>query len=156
MHIRKANKYLRDVVVKHQCVPFRRYNGGVGRCAQVSWKLTRNIYGIMILWRNQFLTWCHPVALMTILGHLWNKDETNLLNLSNLCQWCGSHVAWNFSDRWLCVFRPSSLVGLRAVGPRKVQSFSCTCSKTQRATLSSRWVIECTSAPKMFVKPSSY
>lgn len=35
MHIRKANKYLRDVVVKHQCVPFRRYNGGVGRCAQV-------------------------------------------------------------------------------------------------------------------------
>uniref|UniRef100_A0A3Q1B8F8 Large ribosomal subunit protein uL22 n=1 Tax=Amphiprion ocellaris TaxID=80972 RepID=A0A3Q1B8F8_AMPOC len=34
MHIRKANKYLRDVMVKHQCVPFRRYNGGVGRCAQ--------------------------------------------------------------------------------------------------------------------------
>uniref|UniRef100_A0A8C7X356 Large ribosomal subunit protein uL22 n=1 Tax=Oryzias sinensis TaxID=183150 RepID=A0A8C7X356_9TELE len=34
MHIRKANKYLRDVVVKRQCVPFRRYNGGVGRCAQ--------------------------------------------------------------------------------------------------------------------------
>lgn len=35
MHIRKANKYLRDVMVQHQCVPFRRYNGGVGRCAQV-------------------------------------------------------------------------------------------------------------------------
>ncbi|KAI4893190.1 hypothetical protein NFI96_018507 [Prochilodus magdalenae] len=34
MHIRKATKYLKDVVVKHQCVPFRRYNGGVGRCAQ--------------------------------------------------------------------------------------------------------------------------
>merc|ERR1711980_48043 len=34
MHIRKANKYLRDVIVKHQCVPFRRYNGGVGHCAQ--------------------------------------------------------------------------------------------------------------------------
>merc|ERR1711964_539936 len=34
MHIRKANKYLRDVCVKKQCVPFRRYNGGVGRCAQ--------------------------------------------------------------------------------------------------------------------------
>merc|ERR1711962_920823 len=34
MHIRKANKYLRDVCVKRQCVPFRRYNGGVGRCAQ--------------------------------------------------------------------------------------------------------------------------
>uniref|UniRef100_A0AAZ3R1Z9 Large ribosomal subunit protein uL22 n=1 Tax=Oncorhynchus tshawytscha TaxID=74940 RepID=A0AAZ3R1Z9_ONCTS len=34
MHIRKATKYLKDVTVKHQCVPFRRYNGGVGRCAQ--------------------------------------------------------------------------------------------------------------------------
>ncbi|KAL2099875.1 hypothetical protein ACEWY4_004269 [Coilia grayii] len=34
MHIRKATKYLKDVVIKHQCVPFRRYNGGVGRCAQ--------------------------------------------------------------------------------------------------------------------------
>uniref|UniRef100_A0AAY4EGM6 Large ribosomal subunit protein uL22 n=1 Tax=Denticeps clupeoides TaxID=299321 RepID=A0AAY4EGM6_9TELE len=34
MHIRKATKYLKDVVVKRQCVPFRRYNGGVGRCAQ--------------------------------------------------------------------------------------------------------------------------
>uniref|UniRef100_A0A3P8UZ45 Large ribosomal subunit protein uL22 n=1 Tax=Cynoglossus semilaevis TaxID=244447 RepID=A0A3P8UZ45_CYNSE len=30
MHIGKANKYLRDVAVKHQRVPSRRYNGGVG------------------------------------------------------------------------------------------------------------------------------
>ena len=34
MHIRKANKYLKDVTLKKQCVPFRRYNGGAGRCAQ--------------------------------------------------------------------------------------------------------------------------
>uniref|UniRef100_A0AAZ3NUK2 Large ribosomal subunit protein uL22 n=1 Tax=Oncorhynchus tshawytscha TaxID=74940 RepID=A0AAZ3NUK2_ONCTS len=34
MHIRKATKYLKDVTIKHQCVPFRRYNGGVSRCAQ--------------------------------------------------------------------------------------------------------------------------
>ncbi|XDC53946.1 hypothetical protein R6Z07M_005128 [Ovis aries] len=34
MHIRKATKYLKDVTLKKQCVPFRRYNGGVGRCAQ--------------------------------------------------------------------------------------------------------------------------
>ena len=33
MHIRKATKYLKDVTLKKQCVPFRR-NGGVGRCAQ--------------------------------------------------------------------------------------------------------------------------
>ena len=34
MHIRKATKYLKDVTLKKQCVPFRWYNGGVGRCAQ--------------------------------------------------------------------------------------------------------------------------
>ncbi|XP_033716321.2 large ribosomal subunit protein uL22-like, partial [Tursiops truncatus] len=33
-HIRKATKYLKDVTLKKPCVPFRRYNGGVGRCAQ--------------------------------------------------------------------------------------------------------------------------
>ncbi|XP_057400815.1 60S ribosomal protein L17-like [Balaenoptera acutorostrata] len=34
MQIRKATKYVKDVTSKKQCVPFRRYNGGVGRCAQ--------------------------------------------------------------------------------------------------------------------------
>uniref|UniRef100_A0A2K5DKT7 Large ribosomal subunit protein uL22 n=1 Tax=Aotus nancymaae TaxID=37293 RepID=A0A2K5DKT7_AOTNA len=34
MHIRKATKYLKDVTLQKQYVPFRRYNGGVGRCAQ--------------------------------------------------------------------------------------------------------------------------
>ena len=34
MCIYKATKYLKDVTLKKQCVPFRRYNGGVGRCAQ--------------------------------------------------------------------------------------------------------------------------
>lgn len=35
MHIRKANKYLKDVVAKKQIIPFLRFNGGVGRKAQV-------------------------------------------------------------------------------------------------------------------------
>ena len=34
MHIQKGTKYLKDVTLKKQRVPFRRYNGGVGRCAQ--------------------------------------------------------------------------------------------------------------------------
>ncbi|VCW72292.1 unnamed protein product [Gulo gulo] len=34
MHIQKATMYLKDVTLHKQCVPFRRYNGGVGRCAQ--------------------------------------------------------------------------------------------------------------------------
>ena len=36
MHLKKALRYLRDVIDKKQIVPFRRYNGGVGRKAQVS------------------------------------------------------------------------------------------------------------------------
>ena len=34
MHIHRATKYLKDVTLKKQCVPFWQYNGGVGRCAQ--------------------------------------------------------------------------------------------------------------------------
>ena len=34
MHIQKATKYLKDVTLKKQCVPFRHYNGAAGRCAQ--------------------------------------------------------------------------------------------------------------------------
>ncbi|XP_041625427.1 60S ribosomal protein L17-like [Vulpes lagopus] len=34
MHIRRATKYLKDVTLQKQRVPFHRYNGGVGRCAQ--------------------------------------------------------------------------------------------------------------------------
>ncbi|XP_036012036.1 60S ribosomal protein L17-like [Mus musculus] len=34
MHILKATKYLKDVTLKKQCVPFWRYNGRAGRCAQ--------------------------------------------------------------------------------------------------------------------------
>lgn len=35
MHLRRAVSYLKAVTMKKECVPFRRYNGGVGRCAQV-------------------------------------------------------------------------------------------------------------------------
>jgi len=34
MHLRKAVRYLKDVMAKKQIVPFRRYRGGVGRKAQ--------------------------------------------------------------------------------------------------------------------------
>lgn len=36
MHLKKALQYLRDVIDKKQIIPFRRFNGGVGRKAQVS------------------------------------------------------------------------------------------------------------------------
>lgn len=34
MALRRAQKYLKNVVEHKECVPFRRFNGGVGRCAQ--------------------------------------------------------------------------------------------------------------------------
>ena len=34
MHIRKATKCLKDVTLQKLCVPFQRYNAGVGRCGQ--------------------------------------------------------------------------------------------------------------------------
>merc|ERR1739844_459626 len=34
MHIRKANRYLKDVIAKKQIIPFRRFSGGVGSKAQ--------------------------------------------------------------------------------------------------------------------------
>ncbi|XP_071965444.1 large ribosomal subunit protein uL22-like [Antedon mediterranea] len=42
MHIRKANRFLKDVMAKKQCVPFRRYNGSTGRKAQAkAWNTTQ-------------------------------------------------------------------------------------------------------------------
>uniref|UniRef100_A0A8C6D8N3 Large ribosomal subunit protein uL22 n=1 Tax=Moschus moschiferus TaxID=68415 RepID=A0A8C6D8N3_MOSMO len=42
MHIRKATKYLKDVTLKKPSVPFRGYNGEVGRCAQAKqWGFTQ-------------------------------------------------------------------------------------------------------------------
>ena len=35
LHVRKANRYLKDVIAKKQIIPFRRFNGGIGRKAQV-------------------------------------------------------------------------------------------------------------------------
>merc|ERR1712215_637149 len=34
MHLRRAVSYLKNVIGKKECVPFRRYKGDVGRCAQ--------------------------------------------------------------------------------------------------------------------------
>ncbi|KAK2174984.1 hypothetical protein NP493_762g00031 [Ridgeia piscesae] len=42
MHLRRAVSYLKNVMAEKECVPFRRYNGGVGRCAQAKhWGTTQ-------------------------------------------------------------------------------------------------------------------
>lgn len=35
MTLARSVRYLKNVIAKKECVPFRVYNGGVGRCAQV-------------------------------------------------------------------------------------------------------------------------
>ena len=39
MHHRRAQAFLKNVMKKAECVPYKRYNGGVGRCAQVRYIL---------------------------------------------------------------------------------------------------------------------
>uniref|UniRef100_A0A6M2DLS3 Large ribosomal subunit protein uL22 n=1 Tax=Xenopsylla cheopis TaxID=163159 RepID=A0A6M2DLS3_XENCH len=34
MQLRRAVRYLKNVIEHKECIPFRRFNGGVGRCAQ--------------------------------------------------------------------------------------------------------------------------
>merc|ERR1712008_667664 len=42
MHLRRAVAYLKNVTELKECVPYRRFNGGVGRCAQAKhWKTTQ-------------------------------------------------------------------------------------------------------------------
>ncbi|PSN42685.1 60S ribosomal protein L17 [Blattella germanica] len=42
MALRRAVRYLKNVIEHKECVPFRRFNGGVGRCAQAKqWNTTQ-------------------------------------------------------------------------------------------------------------------
>jgi len=42
MHLRRALRFLKNVKDMKECVPFRRFNGGVGRCAQAkNWGTTQ-------------------------------------------------------------------------------------------------------------------
>ena len=42
MPLRRAQRFLKNVMEQQECVPFRRFNGGVGRCSQAKqWKTTQ-------------------------------------------------------------------------------------------------------------------
>lgn len=42
MPLRRAQRFLKNVTDKKECVPFRKFNGGVGRCAQAKqWGTTQ-------------------------------------------------------------------------------------------------------------------
>ena len=44
LHIRRATQYLKDVINKKRCVPFRRFNDGCGRTAQAKEFGTTQVY----------------------------------------------------------------------------------------------------------------
>lgn len=69
LHIRKANQYLKDVVNKKRCVPFRRFNGGVGRCAQAKEFKTTQVsskFLIFVLYFCLFFDICYRIDLYKI------------------------------------------------------------------------------------------
>ena len=37
MHVKRATRYLKNVIAKKEVVPFTHFNGAVGRKAQVNW-----------------------------------------------------------------------------------------------------------------------
>uniref|UniRef100_A0A3P8UWE9 Ribosomal protein L17 n=1 Tax=Cynoglossus semilaevis TaxID=244447 RepID=A0A3P8UWE9_CYNSE len=74
MHIGKANKYLRDVAVKHQRVPSRRYNGGVGCCAVWTWTL----------WSSKSL--CHIKMILTEKEQIVSKPEEEVARKKKVSQ----------------------------------------------------------------------
>ena len=53
MHLRKAIRYLNDVMEKKQIVPFRRFSGGVGRKAQVCLCMCATVMMIQIVTHTQ-------------------------------------------------------------------------------------------------------
>ena len=55
MPLRRAVRFLKNVVEKKECVPFRRFNGGVGRCAQV--KDFSTVLRVLFCW-SELLTLC--------------------------------------------------------------------------------------------------
>lgn len=74
MRLQKAQTFLNDVCDKKQCVPFRRFNGAVGRCAQAkAWGVTQG-------------RWPEKSArfLLGLLKNAESNAEAKGLNLDNL------------------------------------------------------------------------
>lgn len=44
MTIHRATAFLKSVIAHKECVPFRKFNGGVGRCAQAKTFKTTQVY----------------------------------------------------------------------------------------------------------------
>ena len=82
VHIWKATKYLKAVTLKKQCVPFRYYNSGVGRCTQTK------------QWGWMKGRW--PKKSTEFLLHILKNAESSaeLKGLDTLATWCEELTHW--------------------------------------------------------------
>lgn len=93
--LRRAVRYLKNVTEKKECIPFRRFNGGVGRCAQA----------------KQFGTtqgrWPKKSAefLLQLLRNAESNADFKGLDVDRLVidhiQVCGTHYLFNISDKFI-------------------------------------------------------
>ncbi|XP_062943123.1 large ribosomal subunit protein uL22-like [Cynocephalus volans] len=74
MHIHKSTKYMKDVTLQKQCVPFRSYNGGVGRCTQAK----------QCGWTQDWWPKKSAEFLLHMLKNAENKAELNSLDVDCL------------------------------------------------------------------------
>uniref|UniRef100_A0A8C5WYE5 60S ribosomal protein L17 n=1 Tax=Laticauda laticaudata TaxID=8630 RepID=A0A8C5WYE5_LATLA len=84
MHVWKATKYLKDVTLKKQCIPFWHYIGGVGRCAQAKpWGWTKGRWlkksAKFLLLKNadthECISPCHTEMILTEKEQIAPKPE---------------------------------------------------------------------------------
>lgn len=53
MTIKRATNYLKNVMSHKECVPFRKFNGGVGRCGQAKNFKTTQVKSIIFFYYNK-------------------------------------------------------------------------------------------------------
>ncbi|KAF4017525.1 hypothetical protein G4228_009024 [Cervus hanglu yarkandensis] len=80
MHIRKATKYLKDVTLKKQCVPFRHYNGGVAP------KMRRRTYRAHGRINPYMSSPCHIEMILTEKEQIVPKPEEELAQKEKISQ----------------------------------------------------------------------
>lgn len=74
LSLRKAQKLLEDVKEKKQCIPFRRFKGGIGRCAQAKvWGVTQGRWPVK-----------SADFLLSLLKNAQSNAESKGLNLESL------------------------------------------------------------------------
>ena len=76
MHLRKAIRYLKDVIAKKQIVPFRRYSSGVGRKAQAKNQKSAGSQG---RWPKK-----SAIVLLELLKNAESNAEVKMLNTDAL------------------------------------------------------------------------